>query len=156
MLMLANSLWGFILLMAIWKDCVTQIHRLAFYGTDFVSLENSYLCFWLVFVPFNVLLYFRFSTFFFRSFFKLDELLLINRYANIFVFRDFNVHHRGWLNYSGGSYRPGELCYDFIVMSTARTPDSDSRSPALLDLFFSSDLSICSAVASLYWKILIM
>ena len=27
-------------------------------------------------------------------------------YANLFVFRDFNVHHKDWLTYSGGADRP--------------------------------------------------
>ena len=34
--------------------------------------------------------------------------------------------------------------------------DCDSYSPALLNLFLSSDASICSAMAFLHWKILIM
>ena len=33
--------------------------------------------------------------------------------ANVFVFGYFNVRHKDWLNYSGGTDRPGELCYNF-------------------------------------------
>ena len=44
---------------------------------------------------------------------KLDEVLLINPSANIFIFRDFNVHHKDWLTYCGGTDRSGELCYNF-------------------------------------------
>ena len=29
--------------------------------------------------------------------------------ANVFVFGDFNVHHKDWLTYSGGTDGPGEL-----------------------------------------------
>ena len=70
----------------------------------------------------------------------------------MFVFRDFNVHHKDYLTYSGGTHRPGELCYNFFI-STALTqmvsflswiPDSDSHSPGLLDFFISSNASIFS------------
>ena len=40
---------------------------------------------------------------------KIDEVLLIDLSANVFVFEDFNVHHKNWLTYPGGSDRPGEL-----------------------------------------------
>ena len=84
-----------------------------------------------------------------------DEVLSVNPSANVFVFGDFNVHHKDWLTYSGGTDRPGELCYNFsisndltqIVNFPTRIPDCDSHSPALLDLFLSSDASICSTMA---------
>ena len=70
----------------------------------------------------------------------------------MFVFGDFNVHHKDWLTYSGGTDRPGELCYNFSTLNDltqmvnfpTQIPDSDSHSPDLLDLFTSSDASICS------------
>ena len=34
---------------------------------------------------------------------NIDEVLLINPSANVFVFGDFNVHHKDWLTYSGGT-----------------------------------------------------
>ena len=40
---------------------------------------------------------------------NIDEVLSINPSANVFVFGDFNVHHKDWLTYSGGTDRPGEL-----------------------------------------------
>ena len=43
-----------------------------------------------------------------------------------------------------------------MVNFPTRIPDCDSHSPALLDLFLSSDASICSTMASLHWEILIM
>ena len=66
----------------------------------------------------------------------------------------FIVHHNNWLTYSGGTDRPGELCYNFyisndltqIVNFPTRIPDCDSHSP-LLDLFISSNASICSIMA---------
>ena len=63
-----------------------------------------------------------------------------------------------------GTDRPGELCYNFsisddltqMVYFSTQIPDCDSQSPALLDLFISSDASICSTKVSLNWEILIM
>ena len=40
---------------------------------------------------------------------NIDEVLSINPSANVFVFGDFNVHHKDWLTYSGETDRPGEL-----------------------------------------------
>ena len=82
---------------------------------------------------------------------NIDEVLSINPSTNVFVFGDFNVHHKDWLTYSGGTDRPGELCYNFSISNDltqmvnfpTRIPDCDSHSPALLDLFLSSDASIC-------------
>ena len=73
----------------------------------------------------------------------------------MFVFGDFNVHHKDWLTYSGETDRPSELCYNFSVSNDLTQmvkfptliPDCDSHSPALLDLFISSDASICSTIA---------
>ena len=84
---------------------------------------------------------------------NIDEVLSINPSA-VFVFGDFNVHHKDWLTYSGGTDRPGELCYNFSISNDLTQmfnfptwiPDCDSHSLALLDLFRSSDASICSAM----------
>ena len=86
---------------------------------------------------------------------NVDEVLSINQSTNVFVFGDFNVHHKDWLTYSGGTDRPGEVCYNFsisniltqMVNCTTRIPDCDSYSPGLLDFFLSSDASICSTMA---------
>ena len=86
---------------------------------------------------------------------KIDEVLSINPSANVFVFGDFNIHHKDWLTFSGGSDRPGELCYNFsisdeltqIVNFPTWIPDCDSHSPAVLDFILSSDASICSTMA---------
>ena len=48
---------------------------------------------------------------------NLDDVLLINPSADVFVFRDFNIHLKDWLTYSGGTDRPGELCYNFSISS---------------------------------------
>ena len=74
---------------------------------------------------------------------NIDEVFLINSSGNVFVFGDFNVNHKDWLTYSGGTDRPSELCYYFSISNDltemvnlpSRIPDCDSHSPALLDLF---------------------
>ena len=85
----------------------------------------------------------------------LDEVLLLNPSANVFFFGEFNVHHKDWLTNSGGTDRPGRLCYNFSISNDftrmVNFPtwilDCDSHSPALLDLFLSSDTSIYSTMA---------
>ena len=153
------------------KDSGTHLHVLAVYvkeGLPFardVSLENSadsYLCLRLALLP-SVSYFF----FLYRSPYSslctvsdsispnIDEVLSINPSADVFVFGDFNVHHKDWITYSGGTNRSGELCYNFSIsndlvqMVNVPTwiPDYDSHSPALLDLFISSDASICSGMA---------
>ena len=153
------------------KDSSTHMHGLAVYakeGLPFardLSLENSadsYLCFRLAL--FHSVSYFFFlyrspssslcTVFYFISS-NINEVLSINPSANVFVFGDFNVHYKDWLTYSGGTDRPGELCYNFPISNDltqifnfpTRIPSCDSHSPALLDLFISSDTSICSTMA---------
>ena len=46
---------------------------------------------------------------------SIDEVLSISPSANVFVFGDFNVHHKNWLTYSSGTVRHGELCYNFCI-----------------------------------------
>ena len=84
---------------------------------------------------------------------NIDEVLSINPSAN--VFGDLSVHHKDWLTYSSGTDRPVELCYNFSISNDltqmvnfpTRIPDCDAHSPALLDLFISSDASICATMA---------
>ena len=80
-----------------------------------------------------------------------------SRSTHLFVFGDFNVHRKDWLTYSGGTDRTGELYYNFSVSNdctqminfpTRIPPGCDTRSPAVLDRFISSDASICQTVAS--------
>ena len=149
-----------------WKDCSTHIYGLTVYvkGLPFaldLSLENStdpYLCFRL-----TLLRSVSYSSFpyrspslslclFFDSISSNIEVLSINPPANGFVFGDFNSHHKEWLAYSGGTDRPSELCYISDLIQMVNFPieilDCDSYSLALLDLFLSSDASICSIIAS--------
>ena len=148
------------------KDSSTHMHGVTVYvkgGLRFardLSLENSadsYLCFWLALL--HSVSYFFFLcpspslslwTAFDSISFNIDDVLSINLSANVFVFGDFNVHHKPCLTNSGGTDRPGEPCYNFAISNDlthtvnfpTRIPDSDSHSTALLDLFLSSDACI--------------
>ena len=153
------------------KDSSTHMHGLAVYvkeGLPFardLSLENtadSCLCFRLALrhsVSYFFFLYRTPSSSLCTVFDSIssntDEVLPTNPSAKVFIFGDFNAHHKDWLTYSGGTDRPGELCYNVSISNDLTQminfptliPDCDSRSPALLDLFLYSDASICSTVA---------
>ena len=133
--------------------------------TQELSLEgssDSYLYFWLAIlhsVPYLVFLYQSPSLSLCMVFgsisSNIDEALSINPSANIFVFGDFNIHHKDWLTYSGGTDRSAELCYNFSISNNLTQmlnfstfiPDSDSHCSALLHFFLSSATSICSTIA---------
>ena len=111
------------------KDSFTHMHGLATYVTEGLpfardlSLEISvdfYLCFRLALlhsVSYFFFLYRSTSsslcTVFDSISCNIDEVLSTNPSAKVLLFRDFNVHHKDWLSYSGGTDRPGELCYNF-------------------------------------------
>ena len=153
------------------NDSSTHMHGPAVYvkeGLPFardLSLENSadsYLCFRLALLHSVSCFFFLYQlpssslcTVFDSISSNIDEVLSINPSANVFVFGDFNVHHKDWLTYSGGTDRPGELCCNFSISNDltqmvnfpTRIPDCDSHGTALLYLFISSDASICSTMA---------
>ena len=113
------------------KDSGTPMHILAVYVKERlpfprdVSLETSsdfYLGFRLGL--FHTVTYFFFlyrspSSSLCRVFdsisSNIDEVLSSSPSANVFVFGDFNVHHKDQLTYSGDTDRPGELCYNFSI-----------------------------------------
>ena len=78
-----------------------------------LSLENSadsYLCFPLALLHSVSYFFFLYRspssalcTVFDSISSNIDEVLSINRSADVFVFGDFNVHHKDWLIYSGGT-----------------------------------------------------
>ena len=86
---------------------------------------------------------------------NINEVLSINPSVNVLVSGDFNIHHKDWLTYSGGTEKSGELCYNFSVSNDNTQmvnfptwiPDCHSHSPAFLSLFLSSDTSIGSTMA---------
>ena len=98
------------------KDSSTHMHGLAVYvkkGLPFardISLENSYLCFRLALLDSMSYFFFLYHspssslcTAFDSISSNIDEVL------NVFVFGDFNVHHKDWLTYSGGTDRSGQM-----------------------------------------------
>ena len=143
----------------IWKDSGTHMHGLTVYVKEWlpftcdIHLENStdsYLCFWLDLLHSVSYFFFHYRspsslcTVFDSISSNIDEVLLMNLPANVFVFGDFNVHHKDWLTYSGGTDRSGELCYNFFYLKwrysdnfPTHISDCGSHIPALLDLFIS-------------------
>ena len=89
---------------------------------------------------------------------NIDEVHLINSSANVFVFGNINIHHRDWLTYSGGTYRPDEPSYNFSIPNELTQmvgfpiwiPDCDSHSFSLLD-FFLLTLVFVLQWLSLHW-----
>ena len=116
------------------KDSSTHMHALTVYVKDALpfardlSLENFadfYLCFQLALL--HSVFYFFFlyrspssslCTFFDSISSNIDEVLSINPPATVFVFRDFNVHHKGWLTYSSGTDRLVNSVIIFISQMT--------------------------------------
>ena len=155
------------------KDSSTHMHGLAVYvkeGLPFaqeLSLENSadsYLCFGLALLQSESYFFFLYrspslsSCMAFDSVSSnIDGVLLINPSAHVLIFLDINIDHMDWLAYTGETDRPGEFCYSFsisndltqIVNFPTWIPDCECHSPALLDLFLSSDAIICFTMAFL-------
>ena len=137
-----------------------------------VSLENSvdlYLCFLLAllhWVSYFFLLYqlpsSSLCTVFYSISSNVDEVLSVNPSA-VFVFGDFNVHHKDWLTYSGEIDRPGELRYNFSILNNItqivnfppQIPDCDSDCPAFFNFFLLTLVFILQWL-SLIWEILTM
>ena len=88
---------------------------------------------------------------------NIDEARSVRPPANVFVFGDFNVHHRDWLN---SFDRTVKLSHNFLNIKCCNYSndliqtfnfstlfsDCDSYNPALLDVFISSNPSVCSSV----------
>ena len=94
---------------------------------------------------------------------NIDNILLINPSANVFVFEGVNFHYKDWLTYSSGTDRPGETCYKFSISSSltqmvnflSGIPDFDSHNLTLSD-FFILTLVFVIQCHSLLWKILMI
>ena len=155
------------------------MHGLAVYvkeGLPFardLSLENSadsYLCFRLALLHSVSYFFFLYRspssslcTVFDSISSNMDEVLSINPSANVFVFGDFNVHHKDWLTYSGGTDRPGELCYNFSISNDlTQIVNFPTRIPVTLTVllfwiyFFLLTLVFVLQWLFLHWEILII
>ena len=91
------------------KDSSTHIHGLAVYVKEGLPFAWDLSLALLHSVSYFFFLYRSPSSSLCRFFDSIssntDEVLLINPSANVFVFGDFNVHHKDWLTYSGGTDR---------------------------------------------------
>ena len=95
---------------------------------------------------------------------NIDEVLSINPSANVFVFGDFNVHHKDWLNYSGGADSLVNSVISFLSQTTllrSLTFLLGSLTVTLTVLLFWIYLFLLTLVfvlqwLSLHWEILIM
>ena len=135
-----------------------------------LSLENSadsYLCFRLALlhsVSYFFFLYRSPSSSLCMVFYSISSNIdEINSSANEMVFGDFNVHHKDWVTYSGGTDISGEFSYNSISNNLTqmlnfltRIPDCDSHISALWISFFLLMLVFVLQWLSLHWEILIM
>ena len=161
----------------IWKDSGTHMHGLAVYvkeGLPFArdlspeNPANSYLCSQLALL--HSVSYFFFlnrsppssrSTIFDSISSNIDEVLLMNPSANVFVFGDPNVYHKDWFTYSGCTDRPGELCNTLkyltqMVNFLTWIPDCDSHALLFWIYLFLLTLVFILQWLSFDWEILIM
>ena len=89
---------------------------------------------------------------------NIDKVLSVNPSVIVFIFGDFNIYHKDWLTFSGGTDRPGEIYYNFSITNELTQmvnfptwiPDSDSHSPAVLGFFLSFDLVLVLQWLSLH------
>ena len=124
------------------------------------NFADSYLCFQLALlysVSYIFFLY-RSSSLLLCTVFNsisssTDEVLLINPYADVFVLGNFNTYQKNWLTYSGETHKLVNSVIIFLSQTTLLRQltfilrsMTDSHSPALLDLFLSSEASICSTM----------
>ena len=123
-----------------WKRCRFSL----MFSTGFTTQ-------WLTFSSIDYLLCLYAS--FFILFDLTDEVLSINPSAHVFVFGDFNVHHKDWLTYSGGTDRTGGLCHNFSILDDLT--QTDSHGPALLDLVLLT-LAFVLQWLSFHWEILML
>ena len=126
--------------------------------------------FWLALlnsVPYFFFLYLSLSLSLFMIFdsnsSNIGEVLSINPSVTVFVFGGFNIHHNDQLTYSGGTDRPGELCYSFSIsinltqMVNFPTWIADWLSQSCsFRYFFFLMLVFVLQWLSLHWEILIM
>ena len=94
----------------------------------------------------------------------IDKVFSINPSANVFFFGDFNVHHKDWLTYSGGTDRLGNSVIIFLSQMTLLRSQGflpGSLTVILTVLLFRIYLFLLTPVfvlqwLSLHWEILIM
>ena len=153
------------------KDSSTHMHGLAVYVRDSLPISRefdlersckSFMCFRLSLLHSTSYLFFLYRSPSSQDCSVIDSVsqsidsaLTNHPSANIFVFGDFNVHHSGWLHHSSTDVA-GTHAFNFAVSQGlhqtvdffTRIPDRDDHSPSLLDLFLTSNPSICETSSS--------
>ena len=101
-----------------WKDFVSLMHGDAVYVKEGLCERHIARKLWgfLFMYVFNSLCFIHCLIFFLywspsyslctvidAASYKIDEVLSITPSAKVFVLRNLNVHHKGWLTYSGGT-----------------------------------------------------
>ena len=129
--------WQFLferLFSLMWQDSLTHIHGLLAYVREGLRFAWDLSLTLLLSVS-----YFFFSyqspsscTVFDAILSNIDEVLSINLSAYMFVFGDFNIHHKDWLTYSRGTDRPGEVGYNFWYLLKCGTTWNDMRRPTMI------------------------
>ena len=162
------------------KDSSTHMYGLAlwswrkdflFHGLTLENSADSYLCFWLALLHSMSYFFFLYGSpssslcmVFDSISSNIDEVLSINPSANVFVFGDFNVHHKDWLTYSGGTDRLVNSVIVFLSQITLfRWLTFLLRSQAVIFTvlvfwisFFLLTLVFILQWLSLHWEILII
>ena len=154
------------------KDSQTSMHGLAVYVKDSLlvsrqaNLEDPnqpFMCFRLSLLHSTSYLFFLYRSPSSQNCAVLnavsnsiDEALSVNPTANIFVCGDFNAHHQDWIANSRFTDDAGVNALNFSIAQGltqmvdffTRFPDRNDQLPATLDLFLSSDPSICNISSS--------
>ena len=161
-LTLVISLWGILLPICMVLQTVWSMHFL-FHGTSLTLQILIHVFDWLF--SMQCLTSFFFIEHLLRLsagliLFNIDEVLTTNSSVNMFVFGDFNVHHKDRLIYSGEADRLGEPCYNFsmpnnltqIVNFPTWTAECDSLNPVFFCSGFPSIAILWSCCClTLYW-----
>ena len=153
------------------KDSSTHMHGLAVYARDTLPISREvhlekptepFMCFRLSLLHSTSYLFFLYRSPSSQDCSVLDSVsqsidsaLTSYPSANIFVFGDFNAHHKEWLNHDR-SDAAGIHSHNFAISQSlhqtvdfiTRIPDRDDHSPSLLDLFLTSNPTICQTSSS--------
>ena len=153
------------------KDSSTYMHGLAVYAKDTIPIcreaqlekpSEPFMCFRLSLLHSTSYLFFLYrppssdSCSVVEAVSKsIDSALTSHPSANVFVFGDFNVHHEEWLN-SRLTSEAGRQVHNFALSQSlhqtvnfvTRFPDREDQSPSLLDLFLTSNPTICQTSSS--------
>ena len=150
------------------KDSCIHMHGLGVYVREDLPLariptleipEESFMCFRLSLLHSTSYLFFLYRSPSSQSCSVIDSVsrsidnaLLLHPNADILCFGDFNAHHSEWLEYSKDIDFPGVQVHNFSISQSltqvinfpTRFPDHGNSNPHLLDLFLTSNPSICN------------